>query len=191
MDFSGQKPEKLLQRIIEIGSDRGDIILDYHLGSGTTAAVAHKLGRQYIGLEQMESQIILELDRLKKVIDGEEFGITKDVNWQGGGTFVYCEILEDNQALINKIQKAADSDSLKLIIDSAIEDGKIVPSLLPSDLKETEEEFNELILEEKKRLIMELLDKNKLYINLSDLDDENANVDNADKAFTKSFYGID
>lgn len=81
MDFSGQKPEKLLQRIIEIGSDRGDIILDYHLGSGTTAAVAHKLGRQYIGLEQMESQIILELDRLKKVIDGEEFGITKDVNW--------------------------------------------------------------------------------------------------------------
>jgi len=191
LDFSGQKPEKLLQRIIEMTTDEGDIVLDYHLGSGTTAAVAHKLGRRYIGIEQMEGQIDIELDRLQKVIDGYEFGISKDVNWQGGGSFVYCELLEDNQSLIYELAQAQDSNSIKFILDKATQNGKIIPSVLPSDLKKTEEDFDELSLEEQKKLVLELLDKNKLYINLSDLDDVDANVSEADKVFTKSFYGLD
>lgn len=191
LDFSGQKPEKLLQRIIEMTTDEGDIVLDYHLGSGTTAAVAHKLGRRYIGIEQMEGQIDIELDRLQKVIDGYEFGISKDVNWQGGGSFVYCELLEDNQSLIYELEQAQDSNSIKFILDKATQDGKIIPFVLPSDLKKTEEDFDELSLEEQKKLVLELLDKNKLYINLSDLDDVDANVSEADKVFTKSFYGLD
>ena len=191
LDFSGQKPEKLLQRIIEMTTDEGDIVLDYHLGSGTTAAVAHKLGRRYIGIEQMEGQIDIELDRLQKVIDGYEFGISKDVNWQGGGSFVYCELLEDNQSLIYELAQAQDSNSIKFILDKATQNGKSIPSVLPSDLKKTEEDFDELILEEQKKLVLELLDKNKLYINLSDLDDVDANVSEVDKVFTKSFYGLD
>ena len=191
LDFSGQKPEKLLQRIIEMTTDEGDIVLDYHLGSGTTAAVAHKLGRKYIGIEQMEGQIDIELDRLQKVIDGYGFGISKDVNWQGGGSFVYCELLEDNQSLIYELEQAQDSNSIKFILDKATQNGKIVHSVLPSDLKRTEDEFESLSLDEQKKVVLELLDKNKLYINLSDMEDEDASVSDADKAFTKSFYGLD
>lgn len=191
LDFSGQKPEKLLQRIIEMTTDEGDIVLDYHLGSGTTAAVAHKLGRRYIGIEQMEGQIDIELDRLQKVIDGYEFGISQDVNWQGGGSFVYCELLENNQSLIYELEQAQDSDSIKFILDKATQNGKIVHSVLPSDLKRTEDEFESLSLDEQKKVVLQLLDKNKLYINLSDMEDEDASVSDADKAFTKSFYGLD
>ena len=66
--FSYSKPEKLLQRIIEMSTEKGDIVLDYHLGSGTTSAVAHKMGRQYIGIEQMDYVETIAVERLKKVI---------------------------------------------------------------------------------------------------------------------------
>lgn len=191
LEFSGQKPERLLQRIIEMGSNEGDIVLDYHLGSGTTASVAHKLRRRYIGLEQMDNQITLELDRLEKVIEGFEFGITKTVNWQGGGSFVYCELLEDNESLVRELEQASDSEVIKDVLDKAIEHGKLVPSVLPDYLKETERDFDELSLEDQKKLAMELLDKNKLYINLSDIEDESFEISEADKKFTKSFYGLD
>lgn len=189
LDFGGQKPEKLLQRVIEMGSHKGDIVLDYHLGSGTTAAVAHKLGRKYIGMEQMGEQISIELDRLKKVINGSELGISKDINWQGGGSFVYCELLEDNESLVSKLEAATTSDEIKTIFEIAINDGKLVPSVLPSDLASEEEDFEQLSLEDQKNLVMELLNKNKLYVNLSDMEDEDYNVNEADKRFTKSFYG--
>ncbi len=189
LDFSGQKPEKLLQRIIEMTTDEGDIVLDYHLGSGTTAAVAHKLGRRYIGIEQMEGQIDIELDRLQKVIDGYEFGISKDVNWQGGGSFVYCELLEDNGNLVNELENAKNSDSVKKILNKAIDNGKLIPSVLHSDLKENEDDFDKLSLDEQKNLVIELLNKNQLYVNLSDIDDEDYKVSEADKEFTRSFYG--
>ncbi|MEK7523233.1 MAG: site-specific DNA-methyltransferase, partial [Patescibacteria group bacterium] len=71
MDFDGQKPEKLLLRIIESSSNKGDIVLDYHAGTGTTLAVAHKMGRQYVGIEQMDYIHELPESRLKKVIAGE------------------------------------------------------------------------------------------------------------------------
>lgn len=189
LDFSGQKPEKLLQRIIEMTTDEGDIVLDYHLGSGTTAAVAHKLGRRYIGIEQMEGQIDIELDRLQKVIDGYEFGISKDVNWQGGGSFVYCELLEDNGNLVNELENAKNSDSVKKILNKAIDNGKLIPSVLHSDLKENEDDFDKLSLDEQKNLVIELLNKNQLYVNLSDIDDEDYKVSEADNEFTRSFYG--
>lgn len=191
LEFSGQKPERLLQRIIEMGSNEGDIVLDYHLGSGTTASVAHKLRRRYIGLEQMDNQITLELDRLEKVIEGFEFGITKTVNWQGGGSFVYCELLEDNESLVRDLEQATETQAIKEVLNKAIEHGKLVPSVLHDDLKETERDFDELSLEDQKKLAMELLDKNKLYINLSDIDDESFEINEADKKFTKSFYNLD
>lgn len=187
--FDTQKPEKLIERIISCSSDKDDLILDFHLGSGTTASVAHKIGRKYIGIEQMDNQIKLSLERLNNVLEGEQSGISKNVNWQGGGSFVYCELLEDNESLVNELEKAENTDQVKIVLNKAIDNGKLIPSVLPSDLKESEDDFDKLSLDEQKNLVMELLNKNQLYVNLSDIDDEDYKVSEADKVFTRSFYG--
>lgn len=191
LDFEGQKPERLLERIIKAGSNTNDIVLDFFNGSGTTSVVAHKLRRQYIGVEQMESQLDTQRKRLREVMQGDEIGISKEVNWQGGGSFVYCELLEDNESLVRELGQASNSQAIKDVLNKAIDHGKLVPSVLPNDLKETERDFDELSLDDQKKLAMELLDKNKLYINLSDIEDESFEINEADKKFTKSFYGLD
>lgn len=193
LDFgnSGQKPESLLKRIIKMSTEEGDLVLDFFMGSGTTLATSLKLNRAFIGVEQINSQVAIAINRLGEAVEGKQSGISKEVNWQGGGSFVYCELLEDNQAIINEIQDAKDSEAIKSILFKVRDNGKIVPTVLPDDLNHTEDEFDQLSLEEQKALVLELLDKNKLYVNLSDLDDENANVSEVDKAFTKSFYGLD
>jgi len=81
--FDTPKPEILLKRVIHIASEKGDIVLDSFLGSGTTAAVAHKMGRRYIGIEMGEHAVTHCVPRLRKVIEGEQGGISKEVNWQG------------------------------------------------------------------------------------------------------------
>ena len=83
----GKKPEALLEKIIELATNPDDLVLDSFLGSGTTAAVAHKMGRRYIGIEMGEQAKTHCAQRLKKVIDGEQGGISKTVNWNGGGGF--------------------------------------------------------------------------------------------------------
>lgn len=88
--FSTPKPERLIERIIQIStSEKEDIVLDSFLGSGTTAAVAHKMGRNYIGIELGEHAKTHCYPRLKAVVDGEQGGISKAVNWQGGGGFKF------------------------------------------------------------------------------------------------------
>ena len=91
--FSTPKPERLLERILRIASNRGDLVLDSFAGSGTTGAVAHKMGRRWIMVELGEHCHTHVIPRLKKVIDGEDKGgITDSVNWQGGGGFRYCRL---------------------------------------------------------------------------------------------------
>jgi adenine-specific DNA-methyltransferase len=85
--FDTPKPERLIQRILQIATNPGDLVLDSFLGSGTTAAVAHKMGRRYIGIEMGEQAKTHCVVRLKKVIDGEQGGISKAVEWKGGGGF--------------------------------------------------------------------------------------------------------
>ena len=85
--FDTPKPERLLQRILHIATNPGDLVLDSFLGSGTTAAVAHKMGRRYIGIEMGEHARTHCLPRLEKVIEGEQGGISQAVEWQGGGGF--------------------------------------------------------------------------------------------------------
>lgn len=136
----------------------------------------------------MDSQIDLQLSRLTNTINGDDIGISKEINWQGGGSFVYCEILEDNESLISELEIAKNSDAVKEILNKAIDNGKLIPSVLPGDLKENEDDFDKLSLDEKKSLVMELLNKNKLYVNLSDINDEEYKVSELDKKFTKSFY---
>lgn len=93
---NGKKPEALIAFLIDVFTNPKDIVLDYHLGCGTTSAVAHKLQRRYIGMEQMDSQISLITTRLQNVISGDSTGISQSVNWQGGGSFIYCELAKAN-----------------------------------------------------------------------------------------------
>jgi adenine-specific DNA-methyltransferase len=90
--FTTPKPEKLLQRVMDIATNEGDLILDSFLGSGTTAAVAHKMGRRWIGIEMGEHAATHCLPRLQKVIDGEQGGISKAVGWSGGGGFRFMRL---------------------------------------------------------------------------------------------------
>jgi adenine-specific DNA-methyltransferase len=90
--FETPKPESLLYRAVVIASNPGDIVLDSFLGSGTTAAVAHKMDRRYIGIEMGEHAITHCVPRLKKVVDGEQGGISEDVGWQGGGGFHFYKL---------------------------------------------------------------------------------------------------
>ncbi|WP_165321695.1 site-specific DNA-methyltransferase [Rhizorhabdus phycosphaerae] len=93
--FETPKPEELLQRIIHVASNPGDLVLDSFLGSGTTAAVAHKMGRRWIGVEMGDHAVSHCAPRLVKVIDGEQGGISKSVEWQGGGGFAFYRLGEE------------------------------------------------------------------------------------------------
>lgn len=89
--FDTPKPEQLMQRIIEIATNEGDLILDCYLGSGSTISAAHKLKRKYIGIERGNHIVDLVVERMKLVINGEEGGISKEINWNGGGYFSFYD----------------------------------------------------------------------------------------------------
>lgn len=185
--FSYPKSEDLLRRIIEIATDKNDLILDYHLGSGTTCSVAHKMCRRYIGIEQMDYIETVPVERLKKVIEGEQTGISKMVAWNGGGSFVYCELLEDAATLIDRI-RLGDDESINNIKSLIYSDDRIISYILKEELLAIDNNFNSLKLEEKKKVLIKLINKNKLYVNYSDIEDEEMFVKAKDKNFTKSFY---
>jgi len=90
--FESPKPESLMERILHIATNPGDLVLDSFLGSGTTAAVAHKMGRRYIGIEMGEHARTHCAPRLQKVIEGEKGGISEAVRWQGGGGFRFYRL---------------------------------------------------------------------------------------------------
>lgn len=189
LSFVGQKPETLIERIVNLSTKQWDIILDFHLGSGTTAAVAHKMGRRYIGVEQMDYIEDITIERLKKVIDGDQGGISKSVNWQGGGSFVYCELKENAQELIDLIQ-ASDETNIKEIKEKIYNDDRIIPYLTKNELLNTDKDFEELSLEDKKKALITLVDKNKLYVNYSDIDNKDYEISEEERRFSKSFYEV-
>lgn len=187
LEFIGQKPEQLIERILKLSTKENDLVLDFHLGSGTTAAVAHKMGRRYIGVEQMDYIEDITVERMKKVIEGEQGGISKAVNWQGGGSFVYCELMENANFLIKKIQSSTE-DNIIDIKNQIYSDERIIPYITSEELNSVDVEFDNLTLEERKQALIKLIDKNKLYVNYSDINDENYDINDKDKMFTQSFY---
>lgn len=186
---NGKKPEKLIKRLFDLFVDVGDIVMDYHLGTGTTCAVAHKMGLQYIGLEQLDYGNDDCTVRLANVIKGEQGGISKDVNWQGGGSFIYCELAKLNQNFVDAIEKATTDDELSKLYANILETDFISYKVNPKDIDTNSEDFIKLSIDNKKKLLMELLDKNQLYVNYCDIDDETYKISEENKAFTKSFYG--
>ena len=191
-EFSGgQKPEALLKRILEMASDEGDIVLDFHAGTGTTGAVAHKMKRRYILCEQIDSQIDIIIKRLSKVIGGECAGISKVVNWSGGGSFVYCELAKCNRHFVDEVMAAKTDKELKELLERVLNTGFISVKVDPADIREAAADFDALPTDDKKRFIMALLDKNMLYVNLCDLDDADYGISDSDKAFNRSFYQLE
>ncbi|NHA62634.1 site-specific DNA-methyltransferase [Helicobacter pylori] len=183
---NGKKPERLIKDILEISTQENDLVLDFFAGSGTTCAVAHKMKRRYIGIEQMDYIETITKERLKKVIEGEQGGISKKCGFKGGGSFVYAELKEVNLEIKKQITNAkSKSECLKIFND-----------LNERFLKRTDnkmdaihsEEFQNLDLNEQKRICCASLDSNEDYLNLGDIDEDAWEIDESTKKYNEIFY---
>ena len=185
--FDFPKPERLIYNLMKISSEEGDIVLDFFMGSGTTQAVAHKMNRQYIGIEQMDYIETVSIERLKKVIDGEQGGISQDVAWSGGGSFIYAELMDKNATFIDAVLNSKHSDELKTIFD----DMKATLDFhFRVDLQEVDQSIWDEDFEMQKKILVKIIDKNQLYHNYSEIDDETikSQLSQSDYDFNKSFY---
>ncbi|WRG36889.1 site-specific DNA-methyltransferase [Helicobacter pylori] len=184
--FSTPKPEALISRILEIATNENDLVLDFFAGSGTTCAVAHKMKRRYIGIEQMDYIETITKERLKKVIEGEQGGISKKCGFKGGGSFVYAELKEVNLGIKKQILNAkSKSECLKIFNDLNER------FLKRADNKMDEihsEEFHNLDLNEQKRICCASLDSNEDYLNLGDIDEDAWGIDEITKKYNEIFY---
>ncbi len=199
-EVKGQKSEKLIKRIIDAHIKEGDIVLDFFGGTGTTGAVAHKMGVQYILCEQLDKHIDIIKRRLQKVIEGDRSGISKSVGWnpQNPGlldgdkyahnSFVYCELAQANQQLVEEIMAATEPFKLQKMWEQLQEKGFLSYKVSPKMFDEGAEAFTDLSLDDQKRFLIECLDKNMLYIPFADIDDTNFSLTGNDKLLTRQFY---
>ncbi|GAA7386594.1 site-specific DNA-methyltransferase [Helicobacter pylori] len=186
--FSYSKPEGLIAEILNYATQKGDLVLDFFAGSGTTCAVAHKMKRRYIGIEQMDYIETITKERLKKVIEGEQGGISKKCGFKGGGSFVYAELKEVNLEIKRQILNAKSaSECLKIFNDLNLNER----ILKRADNKMDEihsEEFQKLDLNEQKRICCASLDSNEDYLNLGDIDEDAWEIDEITKKYNEIFY---
>nr|WP_280113285.1 site-specific DNA-methyltransferase [Salinispira pacifica] len=200
---NGQKPEQLLKILISTFTNENDIVLDYHLGSGTTCAVALKMNRRFIGIEQLDYGKNDSVIRLQNVIgkniekndelipsnNYDQTGVSKDVKWQGGGSFTYCELSKANQEYIDKINETKDAKSLlkiwKKMQDKAFISYKVDIKTINASI----DEFEKLPFKDQKRFLIETLDKNMLYVPYSEIDDVDYSISDEDKKLNHKFYG--
>ena len=185
-DFSYAKPENLLKTILNIASEEGDIVLDFFMGSGTTAAVAHKMNRQYIGVEQMDYIETISVERMKKVISGDQGGISKEVKWDGGGSFIYAEVMNDAQNFKKAILESKSTNELLELFEVAKKSSFLSYRINPKKMKKSE--FKKLSLSEQKQILLEIIDNNNLYVNYSDIDDIDYDISENDKLLNSIFY---
>lgn len=156
------------------------------------------MNRRFIGIEQMDYINTVSVPRLQKVIEGEQGGISKEVNWQGGGSFVYAELMELNQGYMAKIDQSSSKEELASLwteLDSNADlNFQLDKEKLTNDLlKDHDEEagsitFDDLTLAEQKAIFKGALDQNQLYVPYSELEDETIDISEQDKAFNRSFY---
>ncbi len=183
---AGKKPERLIRDILEISTQENDLVLDFFAGSGTTCAVAHKMKRRYIGIEQMDYIETITKERLKKVIEGEQGGISKKCDFKGGGSFVYAELKEVNLEVKKQILNAKSASECLKIFNDLNE-----RFLRRADCKIDEihsEEFQNLDLNEQKRICCTLLDSNEDYLNLGDINEDTWGIDGITKKYNEIFY---
>ena len=190
---NGKKPEQLLQFLISVFTSESDIVLDYHLGSGTTAAVAHKMKRQYIGIEQLDYGENDSVVRLQNVINGDQTGISKSVNWQGGGSFVYLELAKKNETALEQISDCKSLEELTELFDELCSKYFLHYNVRVKEFrKEIESErFKQLNLKQQKEMFSRMLDLNQLYVNTDDRHDKNTGLTEDDIAITEDFYQLE
>ena len=185
---TAKKPELLLYRIISLCTKPGDIVLDFFLGSGTTTAVAHKMGRQYIGIDQMDYIKSTTYERMVNVVKGEQSGASKGLNWRGGGSFVYLELKRYNQQFIDEIEKAKKTNELLKVWEQMKARAFFRFNVEMQKIEDDIDSFKTLSIEEQKQALCSLLDMNQLYVNYSDMDDTESGVTEEEKRITKAFY---
>ena len=190
IDFgNAKKPEQLLYRIIDMATNENDIVLDFFAGSGTTAAVAMKMNRRFIAIEQMDYIETITKERLKNVIEGEQGGVSRALGWQGGGEFVYFELKKHNELFKEKIVKAKNKKEILEIFKEIDKNAFLNYKVDMKKFSKNINEFETLSLEEQKRILDEFLDKNQLYVNLSSINDADFEISDNEKEASASFYG--
>ena len=193
LEFSFSKPESVVAFFIKSITVEKDIVIDFFLGSGTTAAVAHKMNRRYIGIDQMDYIEDTACNRLTKVIEGEQGGISKSVNWQGGGSFIYMELAEKNEKAMQLISACKNYDELVLIFNTLSTKYFLHYNVRINDfINKTckEEQFKNLSLEKQKEIFCRMLDLNQLYVNCDDRNDKDSGLSEKDIKATENFYQI-
>jgi adenine-specific DNA-methyltransferase len=186
--FDSPKPEILIKTLIEITTNENDLILDYHLGSGTTAAVAHKLKRRYIGIEQMDYIRSLTVTRLCKVISGEQGGISKELRWQGGGEFIYCELAMSYESLLSEIKNADSSGDIKNVVKKVLS-CKNLDYRIDTKLFETDD-FMRMDIQNQKRMLLNMLDKNMFYLPYCSIKDGDYRISHKDIMLNEKLYSL-
>ena len=182
--FSYPKSVELVVDSLQIATDEDSIILDFFGGSGTTGQAVMELNkrdngnRKFILVEQMDYIQTATIPRLNAVIAKN-----------GSGSFVYCELAKLNQTIAEEIEAATDDAALSDIYARMIKSGFISCKINPADIDVAADEYTTLSTKDKKRFLMDILDKNLLYVNYCDIDDEEFAISKDDKAFTRSFYG--
>ena len=174
-----------------MATEKNDIVLDYHLGSGTTCAVAHKMGRQYIGIEQLDYGENDSVVRLQNVINGDQSGISKSVQWQGGGDFIYFELAKWNETAKEKILSCESLEELETFFDEMYERYFLNYNLKIKEFKEKvlqEENFRNLSLDEQKKIFVAMLDNNQMYVNKTEMADSKYGIDKKSQNLTELFY---
>ena len=187
--FSTPKPEEYIERILKLSSEEGDIVLDFMLGSATTSAVAHKMNRHWIGVEQMDYIESVAKERLKKVIQGEQGGISKDVNWQGGGSFVYMELKKYNQDFLDRLMEVTSIPDVEAVYED-MQKNAFLKFFFDKKEFEKDGNFRSKTWEERRDMLVEILDENQLYLNLQDMRDSKHKVSNDEMVLTDRFYGV-
>lgn len=191
---SGKKPEKLLQRIIASGTSENDIVLDFFMGSATTQAVALKMKRRFIGVEQIDGQWDKAVKRLENVVNGDQTGISKIVDWKSGGSFVIANLFSKNMGYLQEIISSTKPEELQTVYERMKDgvEGSLAPADISfrADLSKIEWDPSKVKFEDQKRLLVKLLDKNGLYYNYSEIDDADVRefLSDEDYQFNKSFY---
>jgi adenine-specific DNA-methyltransferase len=169
---------------LKIMTKDDDIILDFFAGSGTTGHATIELNkedgghRQFILVEQLDEHIMVTTKRIQKVIQN-----------QGDGDFIYLELMKWNENFVEKIQEAKTKDELKKLWETMKEKAFLSYKIDVKAVDENAKDFDDLSLENQKRFLLECLDKNQLYVNYSEIDDEIYKVKDEDKKLNKKFYG--
>lgn len=169
-----------------VANDKKAIVLDFFGGSGTSAEAVSIINsldggcRKFIIIEQMDYIKSITLDRVVK----------STVNDTEKSTTVYFELLENGNEIIREIENA-DENTIKDLKEKIYKDERIVPYITREELEKADKDFEKLNLEEKKKALIKLVDKNKLYVNFYDIDNADYTISDADKKFTKSFYEVD